>query len=91
MWAGIPGPQRMRQMWRALRDDFAPTPLKKVQPIHGLTRGGLYSFLERLELRRNWATTPRWCATRRPCSGPWPIAPRHVMGDALGLAACPLP
>ncbi len=50
MWAGIPAPQRMRRMWRALRDDFAPTPLKRVQPIQGLTRAGLYPFLERLEL-----------------------------------------
>jgi hypothetical protein len=50
MWAGIPGPERMRQMWRALRDDFAPTPLKKVQPIQGLTRAGLYTFLERLDV-----------------------------------------
>ncbi len=50
MWGGVPAPQRMRHMWRALRDDFAPTPMKKVQPIQGLTRAGLYTFLERLEL-----------------------------------------
>jgi len=36
-------------MWQALRDDFLPTPLKKVQPIQGLMRAGLYPFLERLE------------------------------------------
>jgi hypothetical protein len=50
MWAGVPAPQRMRNMWKALRDDFTPTPLKKVQPIQGLTRAGLYTFLQRLEL-----------------------------------------
>jgi alpha-L-rhamnosidase len=50
MWCGVPPPDRQRRMWQALRDDFAPTPLKRVQPIRGLTRAGLYPFLERLEI-----------------------------------------
>jgi len=37
-------------MWQALRDDFLPTPLKRVQPIRGLTRAGLYPFPQRLEV-----------------------------------------
>jgi len=48
MWAGIPSEERTRRMWTAMRDDFIPTPDHKVQPIQGLTRGGLYSFPERL-------------------------------------------
>jgi hypothetical protein len=50
MWCGVPSPDRQKRMWQALRDDFLPTPLKKVQPIRGLTRAGLYPFLERLEV-----------------------------------------
>ncbi len=50
MWGGIPSPDRERRMWQALRDDFLPTPLQRLQPIRGLSRGGLYTFLERLEL-----------------------------------------
>lgn len=50
MWSDVPAPDRMRRMWQALRDDFLPTPLQKVQPIRGLTRAGLYPFLERLEM-----------------------------------------
>ena len=82
----------MRQMWRALRDDFAPTPLKKVQPIQGLTRGGLYTFLERLELA---AQLGDYAALVRDTKAMFlPMAdsrPRHVMGDALELAVCPMP
>jgi hypothetical protein len=37
-------------MWRALRDDFLPTPRKKVEPIQGLSRAGLYPFAQRLEV-----------------------------------------
>lgn len=48
MWAGIPSKDRTRRMWTAMRDDFMPTPDHKVQPIQGLTRGGLYGFPERL-------------------------------------------
>jgi hypothetical protein len=50
MWSNVPSPERLRRMWRALRDDFVPTPLKKVQPIQGLMRAGVYPFLERLEV-----------------------------------------
>jgi hypothetical protein len=50
MWANVPSEERQRRMWQAMRDDFAPTPLSKVQPIRGLTRGALYSFQERLEV-----------------------------------------
>ncbi|MCL5097873.1 MAG: hypothetical protein M1608_10190 [Candidatus Omnitrophica bacterium] len=50
MWCDVPPPDRMRRMWLELRDDFIPTPLKKVQPIRGLTRGGLYTFMERMEV-----------------------------------------
>ena len=49
MWSDVPPPDRMRRMWQLLRDDFIPTPLKREQPIRGLTRAGLYPFLERLE------------------------------------------
>lgn len=49
MWCGVPDAERMNRMWRGLRDDFAPTPWKK-QPIQGLTRAGLYTFSERLEI-----------------------------------------
>ena len=49
MWGDVPPPDRLRRMWQALRNDFLPTPLKKIQPIQGLTRAGLYPFLERLE------------------------------------------
>jgi alpha-L-rhamnosidase len=50
MWGGVPLEDRQRRMWQALRDDFLPTPLRKVQPIRGLTRAGLYPFLQRLEV-----------------------------------------
>lgn len=50
MWSGIVPRDREDRMWQALRDDFIPTPLRKVQPIQGLTRAGLYTFLERLEV-----------------------------------------
>ena len=50
LWAKVPPEERQRRMWQALRDDFVPTPLRKVQPIRGLTRGALYSFQERLEV-----------------------------------------
>ena len=50
MWANVPPEDRQKRMWQALRDDFVPTPRHKVQPIQGLTRGGLYSFQERLEV-----------------------------------------
>jgi hypothetical protein len=49
MWGGVAGPARLRRMWQALRDDFVPTPLKKVQPIQGLARAGLYPFFARTE------------------------------------------
>ena len=48
-WCNVPPPERLRHIWQALRDDFVPTPLKKIQPIRGLTRAGLYPFEERLE------------------------------------------
>ena len=51
MWAGVPPLDRQkRKMWQALRDDFIPTPLRWRCSIRGLTRAGLYPFLERLEL-----------------------------------------
>lgn len=50
MWANVPPEDRQRRMWQALRDDFVPTPRRKIEPIQGLTRGGLYSFQERLEV-----------------------------------------
>jgi alpha-L-rhamnosidase len=50
MWAGVSDADRTARMWKALRDDFAPTPGHKVQPIQGLTRAGLYTFFERLQL-----------------------------------------
>lgn len=49
LWGDVPPPDRQRRMWQALRDDFLPTPLKRVQPIRGLTRAGLYPFPQRLE------------------------------------------
>jgi alpha-L-rhamnosidase len=49
MWSNVPPQDRMRRMWRALRDDFLPTPLKRVQPILGLNRAGLYPFPQRLQ------------------------------------------
>ncbi len=50
LWGGVPSPLRQQRMWQALRDDFLPTPLERVQPIRGLTRAGLYPFLQRLEV-----------------------------------------
>ena len=50
LWNGVPSADRARRMWQSLRDDFAPTPLKHVQPIQGLSRAGLYPFLQRLEV-----------------------------------------
>ena len=50
LWNGVPSADRARRMWQGLRDDFAPTPLKRVQPIQGLSRAGLYPFLQRLEV-----------------------------------------
>jgi len=50
LWGNVPPPDRQRRMWEALRDDFLPTPLQKVQPIRGLTRAGLYPFPQRLEV-----------------------------------------
>jgi hypothetical protein len=50
LWGNVPPPERKHRMWLALRDDFLPTPRKKVEPIQGLTRAGLYPFLERLEV-----------------------------------------
>ena len=63
MWGHIPPPDRMKRMWRALRDDFLPTPkqdsrpnhfapgaLKRDPPIRGLARAGLYPFLERMDV-----------------------------------------
>ncbi|MCX7425564.1 MAG: alpha-L-rhamnosidase N-terminal domain-containing protein [Planctomycetia bacterium] len=63
MWGHIPPPDRMERMWRALRDDFLPTPkqnsrpnhfepvaLKRDPPIRGLARAGLYPFLERMDV-----------------------------------------
>lgn len=62
MWADVPPPDRLRQMWQALRDDFVPMPRKDVRPIHfapagltrltpkhGIARAGLYPFPARLE------------------------------------------
>jgi len=48
MWAGVPSVARTKRMWAAMRDYFAPTPDRKVQPIQGLSRAGMYSFPERL-------------------------------------------
>lgn len=50
MWNGVPSPERLRRMWHALRDDFAPTPLKTSQSIQGLARAALYPFPQRLEV-----------------------------------------
>jgi len=50
LWGDVPPAQRQQRMWTALRDDFLPTPLKKVQPIQELTRAGLYPFPQRLEV-----------------------------------------
>ncbi len=49
LWCRVPPPEREQRMWRALRDDFLPTPRRRVQPIRGLTRAGVYPFLQRLE------------------------------------------
>jgi len=50
LWGSVPSLDRQQRMWTALRDDFLPTPLKRVQPIRGLTRAGLYPFPQRLEV-----------------------------------------
>lgn len=50
MWANVPGEERTKRMWQAMRDDFVPTPTKKVQPIQGLNRAGLYPTFERLQV-----------------------------------------
>lgn len=50
LWSGVPTTERERQMWHDLRDDFLPTPRQKIQPIRGLSRAGLYPFLQRLEV-----------------------------------------
>lgn len=50
MWAVVSSDERTKRMWAAMRDDFVPTPDHKVQPIQGLTRGGLYSFPERVQV-----------------------------------------
>lgn len=50
MWAKVAAPERLQRMWQALRDDFVPTPRKKVQPIQGLARGGLYGYFARREV-----------------------------------------
>ena len=62
MWAQIPPSDRMNRMWKALRDDFVPTPNQNSRPnhftrpggwpppIHGIARGGLYPFLERTDV-----------------------------------------
>jgi len=47
MWANVAPPDRIQRLWQAMRDDFIPTPRKKVQPIQGLTRGGLYCYFAR--------------------------------------------
>lgn len=48
LWADVPTPERAGRMWKALRDDFRPTPGDE-RPIKGLTRGRLYCFFERLQ------------------------------------------
>jgi len=50
LWSGVPTAEREKKMWQAIRDDFIPTPLKKIQPIRGLSRAGGYAFLQRLEV-----------------------------------------
>ncbi len=86
MWGDVPPPERLRRMWRALRDDFLPTPLKRVQPIQGLTRApGSTPSSNAWKRPRNWATTPRCCATPRPCSCPWSI----VRPARCGKTPCP--
>lgn len=50
LWGGVPSPDRQQRMWQALRDDFLPTPRRRIQPIRGLTRAGLYPFPQRLEV-----------------------------------------
>jgi hypothetical protein len=63
MWGNVPPADRMQRLWRALRDDFVPTPakivqpehftegpLKRGQPIQGHARAGVYPFLERMEV-----------------------------------------
>lgn len=72
MWAGIPSEERTKRIWKAMRDDFIPTPDHKVQPIQGLTRGGLFSFPERL-----------WVAARL---GDYPALIRDVRAMFLPMA-----
>ena len=49
LWADVPATDHGRRMWQALREDFLPTPGHD-QSIRGLTRAGLYSFFERLQV-----------------------------------------
>lgn len=50
MWTGVASPERTERMWKAMRDDFLPTPGKKVQPIQGLARAGLFTIFQRLQI-----------------------------------------
>lgn len=54
MWAGVPSEERLKRMWTAMRNDFIPNPAQKIQPIQGLTRGGLFSFPERLRIAEHF-------------------------------------
>lgn len=58
MWAKVPSENRTRRMWQAMRDDFVPTPNKKVQPIQGLNRAGLFPYFERFQLAAGFGDYP---------------------------------
>ena len=100
LWSGVPPPEREQRMWQALRDDFLPTPLKREQPIRGLSRAGLIPFSNAWRLPRGSEITPRSCAMPRRCfcpwfrafpapfgKTPWPKSP-CATASAAGWAAC---
>lgn len=49
MWSGVPSQERSSRMWGRLRDGFASNPSDGT-PIDGLTRCGIFAFLERLQI-----------------------------------------
>lgn len=50
LWADAVPAERARRLWQVLRDECLPTPGRDTPVIQGLTRGALYSFLERLQV-----------------------------------------
>jgi hypothetical protein len=68
MWGNVPFPERLRQMWRALRDDFVPTPLKRCSQSKDSCVPGSIPSSNAWKWPRNWATMPPSCVTPRPCS-----------------------